>query len=666
MSDTQIDASAPVLTPGVGYAIVLGMGLGFSALMLAVSTITTRYTTLSVSASSEEYTSASRSLKPGLIASGIVSAATWAATLLQSSTVALAYGVSGPWWYAAGSSTQIMAFAQNAIQLKRNAPGAHTFLEVIGVRWGTLCHLSFMFFGLGTNIILTSQLITGGSNTVNVLTGMNTIAACFLIPIGVVIYTLVGGLRATFFSDYIHTVLIFIIILAFGFSAFSHNDYLGSPSRVYDLLQEAAINYPIAGNALGSYTTFRSESGLVFGIIVMVSGFATVYMDQTYWQRAVASKASTSVKGYILGGFSFLPVPYAFATAAGLAIVAMSASPESPFQRLSPASYGLAAPAAATALLGESGAVLLLIVLFLAVTSAASAELVAVSSIVTYDIYKRYFNPKATDAQILWVSHASVVGFGIFMGVLGVIFYEIGISLPWLYGFTGVFASSGVVPVGLCLRSRHANKWGCLAGLWVGFACGIAAWLVTAKGYGGAVDIINTGGAYEQLAGNAGSFFISAIISGIWSYLSPENFDFEITRRMNAFIPEDADVVGEGDVPRIEKDEDAKDPCTDPEKGGIQSLPDDNVPDEKLYADFRLSVWLTIGLFVLLCIFMPCMMVIPKNWSKNGFTFWVVLSFLWTFVAAYIVIICPVWESRSALWNVCRAIFLDLTGQRRN
>lgn len=48
---------------------------------------------------------------------------------------------------------------------------------------------------------LTSQLITGGANTVNALTGMNTIAACFLIPIGVVIYTLVGGLRASTFLD---------------------------------------------------------------------------------------------------------------------------------------------------------------------------------------------------------------------------------------------------------------------------------------------------------------------------------------------------------------------------------------------------------------------------------------------------------------------------------
>lgn len=51
-------------------------------------------------------------------------------------------------------------------------------------------------------------------------------------------------------------------------------------------------------------------------------------------------------------------------------------------------SAGLPAPAAATALLGKSGAAALLIVLFLAVTSATAAELIAVSAVLTYDVYK--------------------------------------------------------------------------------------------------------------------------------------------------------------------------------------------------------------------------------------------------------------------------------------
>lgn len=28
-----------------------------------------------------------------------------------------------------------------------NAPGAHTWLEIVRARWGTVAHLVFMFFG---------------------------------------------------------------------------------------------------------------------------------------------------------------------------------------------------------------------------------------------------------------------------------------------------------------------------------------------------------------------------------------------------------------------------------------------------------------------------------------------------------------------------------------
>ena len=56
---------------------------------------------------------------------------------------------------------------------------------------------------------------------------------------------------------------------------------------------------------------------------------------------------------------------------------------------------GLTLPAAAVALLGRNGAVATMIMVFMAVTSAMSAQLIAVSSIVTYDLYKIYFNPTA-------------------------------------------------------------------------------------------------------------------------------------------------------------------------------------------------------------------------------------------------------------------------------
>jgi Na+/proline symporter len=112
--------------------------------------------------------------------------------------------------------------------------------------------------------------------------------------------------------------------------------------------------------------------------------FSTVFLDQAYWQRAVASKPETAVKGYLIGGMAWLSIPLTLATTLGLSARALGLD-------LSPAqiSAGLPAPQAAAALLGKGGAVAMLLLLFLAVTSATSAELVAVSSLVTHDIYQR-------------------------------------------------------------------------------------------------------------------------------------------------------------------------------------------------------------------------------------------------------------------------------------
>ena len=71
-------------------------------------------------------------------------------------------------------------------------------------------------------------------------------------------------------------------------------------------------------------------------------------------------------------------------------------------------------------LLGQAGAVLILIMLFMAIVSTGSAESIAVSSLVAYDIYREYINPEATGKQILWVSRVVIVVFGLFMGLFSV------------------------------------------------------------------------------------------------------------------------------------------------------------------------------------------------------------------------------------------------------
>lgn len=193
-------ALTPPLSQGVGYGVVLGLGFAFAFGMILTTWVLKRYR--NEVQTSEMFSTAGRTVKSGLVASAVVSSWTWAATLLQSSGVAYRYGVSGPFWYASGATVQILLFATLAIELKRKAPNAHTFLEVIKARYGVYTHLVFTIFGLMTNVLVTAMLLTGGSAVVTSLTGMPTAAACFLLPVGVVMYTIFGGIKATFLTDY--------------------------------------------------------------------------------------------------------------------------------------------------------------------------------------------------------------------------------------------------------------------------------------------------------------------------------------------------------------------------------------------------------------------------------------------------------------------------------
>ena len=78
-------------------------------------------------------------------------------------------------------------------------------------------------------------------------------------------------------------------------------------------------------------------------------------------------------------------------------------------------SAGLVLPNAAVAMLGKGGAVATLLLVFMAVTSASSAEFIAVSSIFTYDIYQTYFDPKASGKTLIYMAHVCVVVYAILL-----------------------------------------------------------------------------------------------------------------------------------------------------------------------------------------------------------------------------------------------------------
>lgn len=87
-------------------------------------------------------------------------------------------------------------------------------------------------------------------------------------------------IKATFLTDYVHTVIILVIILIFALTAYATGSELGSPSVVYDRLMAASAAHPVEGNAEGSYLTMRSKEGAIFFVINIVGSYRILHLTE--------------------------------------------------------------------------------------------------------------------------------------------------------------------------------------------------------------------------------------------------------------------------------------------------------------------------------------------------------------------------------------------------
>lgn len=565
------------------------------------------------------------------------------------------YGVSGPFWYASGATVQILLFATLAIELKRRAPNAHTFLEVIKARYGTIPHVVFMVFGLVTNILVSLMLIVGGSATVNALTGMHTVAAIYLLPVGVVAYTMVGGLKATILTDWIHTFILLVIIIIFSLTAYASSDVLGSPSAVYDLLVKAAFDHPVDGNQDGSYLTMRSKEGAIFFVINIVGNFGTVFLDNGYYNKAIAASPVHALPGYILGGLSWFAIPWLTATTMGLSALALESNPRFPTypDRMSEAdvSAGLVLPYAAVALLGKGGAIATLLIVFMAVTSATSSELIAVSSIFTYDLYRTYFKPDASGKRLIWISHCIVVGYAIFIASFSVGLHYAGISMGYLYLMMGVIISSAVLPATLTLTWSGQNKWAAALSPLLGLAFALIAWLVTAKKECGDLGVSCTGSNNPMLAGNVVALLSPAIIIPILTFaFGLQHYDWKSMMLIRQGDDHDLAVAAHLDLENIPG-------------GHVETSAEFEAEQRKLSRAGKISKTMTIILTLAFLVLWPMPMYGSGYiFSRQFFTGWVVVGIIWIFCSLFAVGLFPIYEGRKTLAETVTFIFRDITG----
>merc|ERR1719240_1350400 len=160
----------------------------------------------------------------------------------------------------------------------------------------------------------------------------------------------------------------------------------------------------------------------------------------------------------------------------------------------------------------------------MAIISTGSAEAIAVSSLISYDIYKPYFNPKANGDDVIRVSRIVIPIYCVLAGALATVLWAIGIRL-----------GCAVSPLWFCLTNSRVSAKAAIAAAWAGCISGYVAWICTCAGLGDPLDRFGLGTLSSMLAADvfsktyfafwifvviAWGFFASVIIIGLPIYES--------------------------------------------------------------------------------------------------------------------------------------------------
>jgi len=310
-------------------------------------------------------------------------------------------------------------------------------------------------------------------------------------------------------------------------------------------------------------------------------------------------------------------IPFALATSLGLAGVALQLPITS-----SEAGSGLVPPAVATHLFGNAGSVMIAIMLFMAITSTGSAEGIAVSSLVAYDIYKVYINPQADGPKILIVSKVVIVVFGLLMGTLSVALNAVGLNLGWVYQFMGTAIGSAVVPLWNLLMWKNANAMGAVVGAWGGMILAFITWFIATQADSGEITVDTLGALEPNLAGNLVAIISSGLIQAAFSMAAPQNYDFKSM----------------GEIQMLEDDQ----------RGLAEEDYSDKFLDE---AKAWIQKW-GFGFTIVMVIIWPLASVPAGVFTKGYWSMWVFISIGWAFVASAVIIALPIMESMDTFTKI--------------
>jgi Na+/proline symporter len=373
--------------------------------------------------------------------------ATWVTsnTTMAAPQLALQMGIWGMIGYSLGS-VGLFLFAPLARRVRRLMPAGYTSGDFIRLRYGNFAWRVFLLISLFYSLGWLVSMGMAGGILIHALTGISYHYGMTVILSICVGYTLLGGLRAVIGTDFIQALLIltgaviiaFLAIREIGLDTI-HASVLAERPELLNLLMPASIMFLF--------------NNLLFGV-------GEIFHSNVWWSRAFAFREGVGFRAFALAGILWAPIP----------IVAGFIALATPALGLNVPAADMVGPMVAAQILGTTGAVLVLIMVFAALSSSLDSLLAATSILVVEDIYRRHLKPDASAAEMRSATARIIVGLGILTWILCAPRLT---TLAELLYFTGAFVASTIWPIAAGLFWRRANTAGAVAGMILGSAAGL-------------------------------------------------------------------------------------------------------------------------------------------------------------------------------------------------
>ena len=664
------ESSVHLLNQAAGYGVLIGVGALFAGGMILTTFLLQKYLHENAN-STETFSVANRSVGTFLSASAVYSSWSWSTEFLFVSLMTYNYGFQAGYYYGAGLAIQIAVMSVIGIHAKKRIPTAHTSLEAVQLRYGKAAHLLYLVLSLICNICSCLAMILACASGISIIAGnLHIVASTMLIPFGVLLYTVVGGLKATFLTDFVHTTVL-LVVLCYMNTAVLTSDQVGGIDGLYDKIIEVSKTKFIEGNYDGSILTGKSKGSVIFGLVLTAGNFGLTVMDSSFWQKTFSASPRATVPAYLLTAFLIFSNVWPISAIIGGSLHFLESDPSFPTYPRKMTQYeidsGFVLPYVLKAILGNGGVGALLLILYLAVTSTVSAQMVSVSSIVSFDIYKKYIHPNAQNKSMINVSHITCVVFGLGIAGFSIMLHYVGVNMTWFGYFIPMAICPGVIPLIFTVTWDRQTFWAAFISPIVGFAAGLAVWISTAYHFYGSVTIESTGGQLPALYGSLTALLLPGTLSIIISFIKPEKFDWEKLKQVNLLVDGDSssEVEIDNDTQTIpkEKQDGVEVNFESDETSSLEQQQQSQAASQLTVKEMDFWIKISTGsvIFILLVTWVIWPMSVYRDWvfTASYFKGYVTVALIWLYTTLIVIGLVPFYTGRHSAAKVFRGVYND-------